>query len=92
MADKLSRYKMFGITILKFAGRKPSGRHALGVSQVTCRSRELMRTGISPGTDTAGTIASPDGPSAKPPARAGGFGYSVIETSLVAGARLVGSR
>ncbi len=62
VADKLSRYKMFGITILKFPGRKASGRHAPGVSQITTRSGTPMRTGISAATDNAGAIALPRPP------------------------------
>jgi hypothetical protein len=55
-----------------------------------------MRTGIAAATDNGGPFGraapEPTRSPAKPPARAGGFGYSVIETLLVAGERLVGSR
>jgi hypothetical protein len=89
VADKICRYKMFGITILKFPGRKRGVRHALGVSQITTGSMTSMRIGIPPATDNAGPRLPPTPAPAKPPASAGGFVYRAIETMLVTGERLV---
>jgi hypothetical protein len=73
---------------LKFPGRKASAQHTLGVSQITYPSTDAHAHLYITGYRQRRCDRLPCPPPAKPPASAGGFGYSVIETLLVAGDRL----
>src|SRR5271167_3760086 len=76
---------------MKFPGRKVCRGHWPGVSHVTTRPEAPIGTSKSSTTYTPRCDHRAHPPLAKPPARAGGFGYLVLTTLLVADERLVGT-